>query len=254
MTRWFCLLLAVPCAAQTLINGARDFAELPSPPSSPPAGSIRIANVGNKLHCRDSAGGNCLPTSSGLTSNPGDAWFVPHGIPYYAGTLTATAGTLYLQAFQTQASMEFRAMAVQITSGAAPGTGACGCIYTRAANGELTRIAQTSGVVVSTARVTRFPWASGSAVASGKLTLPAGQNYFLGWGAEATPGIRSSAESIGAIVLNEFDGGSTFLTKQIANVTGAITGTGTGVTCPATIADASVTPVNRVIAMLSLAP
>jgi len=239
------LVLTVPQSySQTAINGTRDFIQVPSV-AAPPAGSIRIANVGNKLACKDSTGGDCMPAGVGggtaLTSNPGDAPFAPFGIFSYMIDHAFVANTVYLSAFTNPVSQQFRKVTALMTAAGAPGTGVSIAIYSRAANGDLTRIAQSAGFLcdsASTLNARTVSWVSGTAVSGGVLTLPAGQNYYLAMVSSGTPKMRVPGDGEFFRLFNELDLGTlTYGAKRVASAAGLGSGTGVNVAGPATISN-----------------
>lgn len=235
---------ASPSMAQTAINGSRDYIQVPSV-AAPPAGSIRIANVGNKLACKDSAGGDCMPAGSGgsaaLTSNSGDAPFAPFGVFSYMVDHTFVANTVYLSAFTNPVSQQFRKVTALMTAPGAAGTGVSIAIYVKAANGDLTRVAQSAGFLCDssgTINARTVAWASGSAVSGGLLTLPAGQSYYLAMVSSGTPKMRVPGDGEFFRLFNELDIGTlTFAAKRVATATGLGSGAGVNVTGPATISN-----------------
>lgn len=191
-----------------------------------------------------------------LTSNAGDAIWYPNGEPGTYSTVTLSANTIYLEAFQTQVSMQFRNMWAYVGTAAASGKGMRGMIYTRASNGDITVVAKTSGVLCDTTQTKIMPWSSGSLVSGGVLTLPAGQNYYVGVVSDGAPVVYSYNTNAGAgyLIRNGWNG-STFAAKILAQSTDGVTGTGVNVDVGASIANANINAgVDRRVLMLPLAP
>lgn len=195
-------------------------------------------------------------SSSALTSNAGDAIFYPNGEPGTYSTATLTANTVYLEAFQTQVSMQFRNMWAYVATAAAAGKGMRGLIYTRASNGDITVVAKTAGILCDTTTTKVMAWSSGSLVSGGVLTLPAGQNYYVGLVSDGAPIIYSYNTNAGAgyLIRNGWNG-SSFVAKIMASSTDGVTGTGVNVDVGASITNANINAgVDRRVLLLPLAP
>lgn len=193
---------------------------------------------------------------SALTSNAGDAIWYPNGEPGTYSTATLTANTVYLEAFQTTVSMQFRNMWAYVTTAASSGKGMRGMIYTRASNGDITLVAKTAGILCDSTTTKVMAWSSGSLVSGGVLTLPAGQNYYVGLVSDGAPTIYSYNTNAGAgyLIRNGWNG-SAFVAKIMASSTDGVTGTGVNVDVGASITNANINAgVDRRVLMLPLAP
>lgn len=197
--------------------------------------------------------------SGSLTSNAGDSAFMPWGLCRFSADLNniIASGDTQLYALESEVSKQYREFGFIVTAASGSGKGMVISIYTRASNGDLTKIAQSAGVLVDSIGKKYPAWSSGSAVSGGVLTLPAGQNLYLGMtldsAAGAAPTIRYYDEA-GAEVLGLITKDFTSTQKRAAVAASTSSGTGTSVTAPATIANASYSVVNEYRPLIAFLP
>ena len=178
-----------------------------------------------------------VEASSGgaLTSNAGDAPFYPFGAISSYDVHALSANTIYLDAFTTQVSMQFRKCAFYVTTAAASGKGARCMVYTRASNGDVTVVAKSDGVLVDTTTTKTPSWSSGSLVSGGVLTLPAAQNYYIALVSDGAPQIAAYALAGTQYLFRNGWNGSTFTVLSMVHSTSGVTGTGVNVDVGASI-------------------
>lgn len=194
-----------------------------------------------------------------LTSNSGDSPWMPWGLARFSADLNTiiSNGDTQLYALGNDISKQFREFGFMVIGAAASGKGMVISIYTRASNGDLTRIALSSGVLVDSTGNKYVTWVSGSAVSSGLLTLPAGQNLYIGMtldsSAGAVPSIRFYDEA-GTGILDFITKTFAGTLKPTAAASSSSSGTGTSVTSPSTIVNASYAVVNEYRPMIAFFP
>lgn len=195
-----------------------------------------------------------------LTSNAGDALFWPTVPPTGVTTnRTLTANTFYADAFMNPVSQQFRNMLFYLGTVAAAGKGIRGFVATRNSSGNLAIIARTDGLLVDSGAggMKSLPFSSGSAVSGGVLTLPAGQNYYIGVVTDGAPFISQSSEASNVSVLYAYLywDGSAYTKKGMVHGTAGVSGAGTAVDVSSPIAVADQTASSgRGLNTLILAP
>lgn len=197
---------------------------------------------------------------SSLTSNAGDSPFFPTvSFGVVIANRAMGTGQVNCDPFTTQVSMQFRYMRFFLSTVSAAGTGARGLIMTRASDGALSMIAETSGILTDSGAGSfkDMAFSGGSAVSGGVLTLPAAQNYRICLVNDGAPSITqtSSASDPGVHYLFNGWNGSAYTLKNIVYSTTGVSGTGTAVnvSSPLTAANQTVAS-GRGVMVLALVP